>query len=97
MFTIRHIELDNHQCLQQVKTVYLIPGEHGGQERVVLYHGDGSEPDEISNGTVYVMNDNGKTVAVYNFVDVRQKGESSTSEDFPPPTEHPIPATKSGQ
>lgn len=73
MFTIRHIERDNHQCLWQAKIVYLTPGERGEQERVVFYQEGESDPNEIKTGMVYVMNDNGKTVAFYNLEDVRQK------------------------
>ena len=63
MFTVRHIEPNGYEAIHQVKSVWKLPT---GPGKVVLASPiDQSEPLRFGTGTLYVMNDFGKTVATY--------------------------------
>ncbi len=66
MMTIRHVAPSEHEVVIQTRRVELYP-KSTSSEGVpsVFYERDDGSTDEITQGTVYVMNDNGKTVAVY--------------------------------
>jgi hypothetical protein len=66
MLTIRHIEPSGHETILQTKRVTSQPADqiHGG-ERIIFYEKDDGSTLPIESGAVYVMNDNGKTVATY--------------------------------
>jgi len=81
MFTLRHIEDNQHESIRQAKWVSYDPG-HGNSssgERCLHYGNAQMDVDReptvdegrFASGTVYVMNENGKTVAKYDFGDWR--------------------------
>lgn len=68
MLTLRHVEQNGYESLvlaesasfdkkENILRGFGIPGSNAAISNGVMAYGD---------GTVYVMNDNGKTVAVYN-------------------------------
>ena len=65
MFTIKHIELDGYESLNQAPRI-----SYDNKERTVsLWERDGSSllgtTNVYGSGIVYVMNESGKTVASY--------------------------------
>lgn len=69
MFTIRHRETDGHETLIQSERVSTQPF-HGvaspHEVQAVFYELKDGTTMMIESGTVFVMNDGGKTVAIYN-------------------------------
>jgi hypothetical protein len=68
MFTIRHIS-DNFEQLFQAKSVCLVPNDPSRDypARHLRCASEGNEELYFQTGTVYVMNENGKTVGKYYF------------------------------
>lgn len=75
MLTIKHIEKDGHEGVIQAIQITYAPQDdtNNGAPGLTAYGSPG--PDEgarkdgvisFGDGRVYVMNDNGKTVATYN-------------------------------
>jgi hypothetical protein len=67
MLTIRHVESCAHEQIFQVTDVSYQPENAGGTtapETVFGYREPG-HPLQFTDGLIYVMNDNGKTVAKY--------------------------------
>lgn len=81
MFTLRHIEDNQHESIRQAKWVSYDPGfgPSSKGERGLQYGNAEMDVDRqptvdegcFASGTVYVMNENGKTVAKYDFGDWR--------------------------
>lgn len=77
MFTVRHVESNGHESIRQAKVIWREPAEPGNPLMTGMHDAffdsqlselrDGAEPIRYDSGTVYVMNDAGKTVATYNF------------------------------
>ncbi len=66
MMTIRHVAPSTHEMVIQTRRVELYPKFASSDEvPAVFYERDDGSSVEVTEGTVYVMNDNGKTVAVY--------------------------------
>lgn len=66
MLTILHVEPTGHETILQTKRVTSHPGPQiQGGERSIYWERDDGSTVAIETGTVYVMNDNGKTVAKY--------------------------------
>jgi hypothetical protein len=66
MLSVKHIEISNHETILPAVRVSCQPGSHEGPAPMIVFVEDerGNVRD-IRDGTVYVMNDAGKTVAKY--------------------------------
>ncbi len=63
MLTIRHIEPGSgYEAIYETKAIWREPSAPGD---VFAETGRGEEPLRFGTGSVFVMNDNGKTIAVY--------------------------------
>ena len=74
MFTVRYVESDGHETIIQSNRVTAVPSQNVGGKGHRVSDGFASQvfydqPDGstflVDTGSVYVMNDLGKTVAVY--------------------------------
>ena len=68
MFTVRHIEPNENESIFSADSVAYavnLDAKTSNEKVVFAYHGNGTTI--IASGVVYVMNDSGKTVAVYSF------------------------------
>lgn len=68
MFTVRHIQPNEDESIfaaDNVAYAFDIDAKTSSEKVVFAHHGNGVTM--ISSGVVYVMNENGKTVAVYDF------------------------------
>lgn len=70
MLTIKHVESQGHETIHQARTVSYQPkdanGALGTPEIVFGFDSPGMDGGlQFGDGTVYVMNDNGKTIATY--------------------------------
>lgn len=64
MLTIKHINDDGHEVLVSVSSVTFAPDHH-----LLIGYGDVTRKAEVvryDTGHAYVMNENGKTVSMYN-------------------------------
>ena len=68
MLTIKVVSGDGREMVKEVSSVELRPASETARQRAcVTYYGVGEEPraiEDIYDGWVYVMNNNGKTVAI---------------------------------
>lgn len=65
MFTIKHVESNGAESIRQTPWVSKNFSESGAEQIYCPALDRVGETDTFCNGDVYVMNDNGKTVAVY--------------------------------
>jgi hypothetical protein len=66
MLTLRVIETTGHESIIQTTRVTKHPGNQvNGGENIVFWDRPDGSVGTIESGTVYVMNDAGKTVSVY--------------------------------
>lgn len=66
MLTVRHIEESGHESITPAHRVWSEPGDQvGGGTRNVFADIGKDHPLHFVTGQIYVMNDNGKTVATY--------------------------------
>jgi len=68
MLTLRHVEKNGYESVQQVASVSLeMPAEHNEYHPTLNRHNENGQVLDggYGDGKVYVMNENGKTVAVY--------------------------------
>jgi hypothetical protein len=69
MLTVRIIYPDGMESIKEVRTVMVNPPKQSptGAAMVTFWRPDkDSEPEDVLEGDVYVMNENGKTIASYN-------------------------------
>jgi len=66
MLTMRYIESDGKEMVKEVEAVGRFPASESitNSDYLVYWNTDG-QGCEIHDGTVYVMNENGKTIANY--------------------------------
>lgn len=69
MLTIRHIEVSGHEEIMTTPRVSYHPRTPEMTRECVFWETVSGQTIEMDSGTVYVMNENGKTVAVYRFAD----------------------------
>lgn len=72
LLTLKHVEKDGHEGLQQAHSVSFNPGDKDKETSLEAFGctGIGGAVDQdgyckYASGTVYVMNDAGSTVGVY--------------------------------
>lgn len=68
MLTMRYIEEDGHEVVKEVESVMRVPAKESVTKSAYLVYwniDDKGSPVEIYDGTVYVMNEMGKTIANY--------------------------------
>ena len=66
MFTIKIVDPHGAEYIKQVKEVLYMPPEKEKEWRVMYRDpNNGDVFYEVDEGDIYVMNDNGKTVAAY--------------------------------
>lgn len=66
MLTVKHVEPTGHETIHEATDVSSAPADRFGEAvNRVFYTRANSEVEGITSGTVYVMNEAGKTVAVY--------------------------------
>lgn len=61
MMTLKHIDSDGHEDV-----VSLVSVSYDPETRIVVGHGTPDGVRQWTTGRAFVMNDHGKTVAVYN-------------------------------
>jgi hypothetical protein len=68
MLTINHIEANGHQSIRQAKWVSYDPDtkQLTAGNAIMDVKTEEQHHDTFANGRIYVMNENGKTVATYN-------------------------------
>lgn len=73
MLSVKHIEENGYESITEAERVWTNnPAEDNGYT-TTLYASGGSaskpdsHPSVFSNGSVYIMNDNGKTIGAYHF------------------------------
>jgi len=66
MLTMRYIEKDGKELVKEIKSLMRCPASESitDSDFLIYWNTDG-EGVEIHDGTVYVMNENGKTIADY--------------------------------
>ena len=65
MFTIRIKDASGHEWVKEATSVSFRPSDTDGESCwVTCFYAD-EAPEDIDEGDVYVMNENGKTVADY--------------------------------
>ena len=71
MLTILHVEPSGHESLVQAKRITIEPSVVGEnvETRFLHYESESGEIVTIGSGTIYVMNDAGKTVGKYRLFD----------------------------
>ena len=69
MLTIRHIEASGHEEIVTTSRVSYHPRTPDITRECVFWETTSGQTIEMDSGTVYIMNENGKTVAVYRFAD----------------------------
>lgn len=62
MMTLKHIAVDGRESVVSLASVSFDP-----DRKVVIGHAPPERDREWKSGRVFVMNENGKTVATYNF------------------------------
>ena len=67
MLTISVTDMKGSQNVREVQSVWKVKGEHGNY-LVQYWIKDCTIPNTVTEGDVYVMNDNGKTVAYYHLM-----------------------------
>lgn len=70
MMTIKHVTPNGEELVKQVKSITFIPASSKNvtslaDDSLFVHEDEIKAGDEITSGTVYVMNSEGKTVAVY--------------------------------
>lgn len=65
MLTVRLIDPSGYEIVKEVRSVIYTPGVNVGPAHVTIFNVNPANTEDINSGTVYVMNDNGKTVADY--------------------------------
>lgn len=80
MLTVRHIDRDGAESIRETKHVVV---DHDAEQRLRLAFSDWD--DEFTSGTIYVMNEMGRTVAKYDLGPplVGAKAVDDLSEKFP--------------
>lgn len=69
MMTIKHIDLSGKEFVYPTTHINFVPGDRNGTTTtspIVWRYDEEGCAHEIDNGTVYVMNEHGRTVARYN-------------------------------
>lgn len=72
MLTIRKIGEDGTECVREVQSVVKAPGDGKNLPFVLIVYDANGKSDQIEEGDVFVMNDNGKTIADYHMHFLRQ-------------------------
>ena len=86
MLTVRIVMDNRHEIVEEVETVVLYPAsETGGVDTINLFkhaqkYTPGDPAGEITSGHVYVMNENGKTIATYHLFPPKPLFEPFTPE-----------------
>jgi len=66
MFTVKIIQEDGSERVREARTVMFNPPGKDRNASVFIFPGKSDDPTEtVENALVYVMNENGKTVADY--------------------------------
>lgn len=65
MLTIRVIQEDGRELLKEVSSVMRRPGEETLTRSDCITYFEDENAIDVFDGTIYVMNENGKTIAVY--------------------------------
>lgn len=68
MLTMRYIEEDGHEIVKEIESIMRVPAKESVTKSAHLIYWnveDKGQAIEIYDGTVYVMNENGKTIANY--------------------------------
>lgn len=74
MFTIKHVSPSGNEALYQAIDVQFLPGVAPDTGMVSYKTAAGPELHGLEGGTVYVMNEAGKTVATYRMADPKEAG-----------------------
>ena len=66
MLTIKVISKDGKECIEEVKSVMFNPATEQRSATMFVWYEDKEDlPYTLYEGTVYVMNENGSTIAKY--------------------------------
>ncbi len=72
MLTVRHIEESGAEDVLETEHVTFCPKQPEMTRECVFVETKNGSSREINTGQVFVMNENGKTVAIYRFSDIAE-------------------------